>query len=243
MAIKGKSRPKARRAVTPGPRPAYVPIKRKWYARREIQAPFLTVLVIAAIAGLVYGFVHERDTQREQDLQAKMTVAMTRYQAAVQPNLSPLGTAQGPTFQLLPKLTNDATALQKGTADPATVEKEASTFATTTKNASTALGQIDATSIVAGKGFDEPFVLYVINANSRMTHAVEIGHEAAVLLGQAARATGQEQKALAASVMSLLDTANKLFNDGYTDYINAQGLAGTYQPSLPGSTGGPAQAP
>ncbi|MFB3739732.1 MAG: hypothetical protein ACE14W_12330 [Candidatus Velamenicoccus archaeovorus] len=240
MAIKGKSKPKARRAVTPGPRPAYVPVKRRWYARREVQVGVAVVLLVAATAGVWYGIDRSRSQAHEREQLRLEKTAATAYQAQVNQALSGVGQTLPPSgFVVAPGLSGAIDGLRKGSVEPAAAAKDAETALTGLKAAVQALDGIDATSLVSGKGIDDQvFVQDVINSRSRMSQAMHLYRTAAQLLADAAAASGEARDALLDRASSVLDVAQELFADGYTDYVNAQGIAQVFQPTLP-SAGSP----
>jgi hypothetical protein len=240
MAIKGKSKPKARRAVTPGPRPAYVPVKKSWYARREVQVGVIIVLLVAAVAGTWFGIARSRTKAREREQLRLMRVAATAYQAQVNQALAGVGQSLPPSgFNVLPGLSGEIQGLRKGSVSARTASRDADTAIKAADASAKALDAINVTSLVSGKGItDQAFVLDVINSRSRMSQAMKLYRTAAQLLGDAAAASGDARTVLLDRASSVLDVARSLFADGYTDYVNAQGTAQIFQPTLP-SAGSP----
>lgn len=238
MAIKGKSKPKARRAVTPGPRPAYVPVRKKWYARREVQVGVAIVVLVAAVAGTWFGVARSRTKARDRQQQQLMRSAATSYQSQVNQALSGVGQPLPPSgFSVLPSLRSDLEGLQKGSLSANAAQKDATSASAAAAAAAKALDKIDVTGLVSGKGIaDDAFVLDMINSRSRMSQALKLYRTAAQLVTDGAQASGDARAKLLDRASSILDVAGGLFADGFTDYVNAQGTAKIFQPILP--TGG-----
>ncbi|HZD80638.1 MAG TPA: hypothetical protein VE646_11445 [Actinomycetota bacterium] len=237
MAIKGKSKTRSRRAVTPGPRPVYVPVKKPLYARREIQVAVVVLLVIAAAGGIWYGVAHSRTQARAREQQRLMRTVASAYQVEVNQALSGVGQPTPPVgFSAMPGLKPDIQGLRKGSVDPSKATADAGSFAQTASKAADAFDKIDATSLVSGKGItDQVFVLNLLNSRTRMEEALKLYGNAARLLGDAATATGGTRTELLQRASSVTDVASGLFAEGYNDYLNAQDAAGILQPTLPSS--------
>src|SRR4030042_3728860 len=105
MAIKGKGRSRARKSVTPGPRPVYTPVKQPLLARRGFRITALVVVASLAVGGIWYGLAKERTKQRGEELAARERTAVSRYQSAVEAALSEVGSESLPgVFRVLPRL-------------------------------------------------------------------------------------------------------------------------------------------
>jgi hypothetical protein len=243
MAIKGKSKPKARRAVTPGPRPVYVPVKRPLLQRRGFQIGVLAIVVVAAVAAIAYGFIRERDQNRERALAATMKSVSSEYNVKIQTAIAGVGQVQTPgtAFVLLPDLTSQIDALRSGSADAAAVAKAAEGLSGQATTAADQLAKIDPAAMVRGKGIEDPvFVRDLINARFKMENGLRMDAVAADLLAQAATASGQETTALLDQADEARTTAETVFGSGYQDWVNAQFAAGTYRPTnlTPGAGAG-----
>src|SRR3954452_18295845 len=79
MAIKGKTKARRRRSVTPGPKPVYVVPKKRLLARRSVQFALLGFLAVAAIAGIAYGLIHEHDQQQATELEQRLSDTIGSY--------------------------------------------------------------------------------------------------------------------------------------------------------------------
>lgn len=233
MTIKGKSKPKGGgRGVTRGPKPAYVPVQKPLLQRRSFWYTVLGVLVLVSIAGIWYGLAKQRTNDREEQLAKDKVAAARRYQAQVEPILGTVGQPVAPSgFEVLPELTSQLTAFTDGTIEPAALDETGQAVAKSAKQAADSLEKVDAVGFVAGKGFDETFVLYFINSKSRMTQALRLYEQAALLAQTAAAAEGEDAVDLANRANEIADVAAKLFADGYQDYTEAGFRAGTFRPT------------
>jgi hypothetical protein len=236
MAIKGKSRPKGGgKPVTRGPKPTYVPVKKPLLARRGLWIGVVSVVVVASIAGIWYGIARQRSKDREAALAQKLRVAATKYQGQIEPILQPIGQTQAPTgFVAFADFSDALKAFADGSGNADALTTAASSAADQAKTAGAALGKVDAVAIVSGKGFDENFVLYLVNSKERMAEGLDLYRTAALLAQDAASATAQDAQELAARAKDVLGTAQKVFGEGYQDYIQARLKAGTFSPSIAG---------
>lgn len=240
MAIKGKTKSRGKKTVAAGPKPAYVAVKTPLIRRRGFWIGLAVVVALASIGGITYGFAKERTHSREEELAKRLRTAMTQYQSQVDPILASVGQPSPPSsFTAMPSLSAALGALQDGKGKPAAAAAAASTAAKQAKTAYAALDAIDVTVIIVDKGFDQGFALYMINSQKRMVAGLRLFEQAANLLSQASGLQGEDQTTLLDSTSGVLSLANSTFNDGYSDYIQAQSEAGTFQPSsvVPGATG------
>lgn len=234
MAIKGKSKPRSRRVVTPGPRPAYTPVKKPLLARRGFRIGLLVVVVAASAGGIWYGLARERTQAREQALAERERTAAVAFGGKVQGAIAPAGQPAPPAgFNAFPALTADVDGLAKGTVKPKAAEADAEAAQTAAKGAWQAMDQIDVLSITANKGFDAAFVNYFFNAKEKMAEALKLYEQAAILVQRAAAATGDRRTELLDSAKGILDVAAELMNSGYSDFTQVQQEAGIFQPPLP----------
>ncbi len=242
MAIKGKSKPRARRSVTPGPRPVYVPVKRPLVQRRGFQIGVLAVVVLVAAGAIVYGFVREREQNHQREQKRLMRVAASSFSVQAQGALSGLGQPipPGGAFSLLPDLKTDIKDLRSGSLAPAQAAKAAKGFSQQARAGADALGKLDPAKIVGGKGIeDAAFVRDLINARVKMESGLRMQAQAADLLALAAEAGGGEVKALLDASENARSVGETVFSSGYTDWVNAQYTAGIFQPIMPSNGGVP----
>jgi hypothetical protein len=239
MAIKGKSKPKGgAKPVTRGPKPAYVPVKTPLLQRRSFWFGALGVVIVAALIGIWYGLAQQREADREEELAQAMADAATEFQGLVEPIVGTRGTPIPPTgFDVFPELDAALTASAAGEGDATDLEAVASATAESASAAVEDLDKIQAPTLVAGKGFDDTFALYVINARTRLSEAFALYEQAALLAGDGAAAgkVGDTQIERATAVLAVAD---RVFADAYQDYVEAQLMAGIFQPQpLTGVTG------
>ncbi len=238
MAIKGRAKSRGKKPVAAGPKPAYVAVKTPLIRRRGFWIGLGAVVAVASIAGITYGIAKEQTSSRDEELAKRLRTAVTRYQSQVDPILVGVGQPSPPSgFTAMPNLTTALGDLQKGTTKPAAAADAASAAAEQAKTAYDALGAIDVTAIIVDQGFDQGFALYMINSQKQMVAGLKLFEQTANLLTQASELQGDQQAQLLDSASGVLGLANSTFNDGYSDYIQAQSEAGTFQPVVPGSTG------
>ena len=239
MAIKGKSKGRSAKAVTRGPKPVYQPVKKRLLAKREFWLVILSILGVMVVVGLVAGFIAERNSSAQDELERRMRATMSSLQGQVEPILTTIGQADPPTGYKV--FTDLATAVDNLVAEKpgAPVNSKALTQTATdagssAKTALEALQAIDETALLRDKGFSEEFVLYVINAKANVVRAMTLYGEAAKLLELAADAQGAERAELAARTKAILHAATETFDRGYADYVEAQTKAGVFAPPAPG---------
>ena len=239
MAIKGKSKGRSAKAVTPGPKPVYQPVKKRLLAKREFWLVILSILGVVLIGGLVAGFIAERNASAQDDLEQRMRATMSSFQGQIDPVLTTIGQANPPAgytaFTDLQTAIGNLVAEKPGApADSKALKQTATDAAASARTALEALQQIDETALIRGKGFSEDFVLYVINAKENLVRAMTLYGEAAKLLELAADAQGPERAELAARTQAIMTASTEIFDRGYSDYVDAQSKAGTFAPAAPG---------
>ena len=239
MAIKGKTKGRSVRAVTRVPKPVYQPVKKPLLAKREFWLVILSILGVMVVVGLVAGFIAERNSSAQDELERRMRAAMSSFQGQVEPVLTTIGQAQPPAgYQVFTDLSTavDDLVLEEPDAptDPKALTQTATGAVTSAETALEALRAIDETELIRGKGFSEGFVLYVINAKGNLVRAMTLYGEAAKLLELAGDARGAERAELAARTQAVLKVATEIFDRGYSDYVEAQSAAGVFVPPAPG---------
>lgn len=242
MAIKGKSKSRGAKGVTSGPKPAYVPVKTPLLRRRGFWIAVGAVVAAAAIAGLWYGFTKEARDRRERELQERMTDAISRYRAAVEPPLTTVGEPVPPAgFEAFPVLSTTLDSIEEGRRLDEAVTS-ADSVRDVAASAAVALEGIDVTGIVADQGFEQLFVVYLLNSRDGMVEGLHLYEQAAGLAALAARAPEADRGDLLGSARGVLEVAERIFAGGYADYVEAQAMAGALDPlgpglPLPGATG------
>jgi hypothetical protein len=244
MAIKGKARSRGGKGVSRGPKPVYVPVRVPILRRRGFWIGALIVLVVGSVAGIAYGLAREASSKRADELQARLATTMRTYQGNVDPILSKVGQTTPPAgFTALPSLGPTLDGLQKGKTSPKDAISAAKTAASQAKDAADALNAFDVPKLVGAKGFTVQFVNYAINAKTRFVEALSLYQRVAALIETATKATGPTSGEILTTAKGVLDTANQVFSEGYSDYVEAQTEAGTFAPTfasgggLPGVSG------
>jgi hypothetical protein len=244
MAIKGKSKGRTAKAVTRGPKPVYQPVKTPLLAKRGFWLVIATILGAAVVVGLVVGFIAERNSSEQDELEQRMQAAVSAYQGELEPILTTVGQPRAPSgFDAFADLGAAVASLEAETpqepADPQALMQTAADSVASAKGALEALETIDETSLIRGKGFSEEFVLYVINSKGNLARAMVLYREAARLLELTADADGAQRQELAHRTRGVLNSADEIFARGYAEYVQAQTKAGVFAPSaLPAPTGG-----
>jgi uncharacterized membrane protein YgcG len=240
MAIKGKSKARSRRSVTPGPKPVYVVPKKRFLARRSVQFALLGLLVVGAIAGITYGLIHEHDQQQAQDLQQRLSDTIGSYKDQITAALtSDVGQPNQTTgFDVTPAAVALIEPLKSGKNVPADAEKTASAAAQSAKQAASTIDAIDTTHLMGGKGFDATTVTTVQDSQSGMVNGLKLYATLNDTLAKAASASGAERAQLVAVADNLAPTAKSIFDGGYQSFIDAQIIGHQYQPQVPQGPGG-----
>lgn len=232
MAIKGKSRPKARRGVTTGPRTGYVHVKRPLPQRRSFQLGVLGAIVLVSLGAVAYGIVKVRNEQRADEFDRRLRATMTEYSRSVDPALAGVGQAVPPAgFELQAGLQQEIDAFASGDVAVADVETTAERYARDADDAAGTLGELDVAELTRDKGFGAAFVRDLFNATSKMRSGLQIHAEAARLLAEAAKVGGAVRERLLDRAAAVREVGTATFLDGYRDYVNAQAEAGTFQTS------------
>ena len=231
MAIKGKSKPRGRKSVTPGPRPAYVPVRRPWWQKGGFWIGVLVVLVAGSAAGIWYGVAKEiGNNRREADRKAlatRMRDAVGQYQGLVEPIISPLGQTVAPAgFDILPQLSTTISDLEKGAVSAKDAGSAANTISEQAKTAYQALDKVDVVKLVQDKGFNQSFVVFLLDSKSKMVTGIKLFEHAAQQLVLATGLAGTAREQLIADAKGLAQIATDTFTDGYTDYVQVQAAAG-----------------
>jgi hypothetical protein len=245
MAIKGKSKGRTGRSVTPGPKPVYTPVKKPLLAKRALWITIGSILGVALLVGLVVGWLIERNASAEAEQLEEMRTAVNQYQGALSPILATLGEPTPPaSFSGFPELEQVLTNLEGETSDQPVEDRELRRTSDNTlqsvRNAQQALEEIDASELVRGRGFSEEFVLYMINSKADLVRAVSLYREAAELVAMAADAEGAERADLVARARGVADAAAELLSHGYSEFVQAQTEAELFDPAAlqpPGPTG------
>lgn len=244
MAIKGKSRSRGAKGVTRGPKPAYVPVKTPLLRRRGVWIGLGVVLAGAAIAGITYGFVQERNRDREEAEQLRMATAMEEYSAAVEPVLTIVGQPLPPaTFDAFPALTTALADLELEDVSEEAIEAAgatAETVAEGSRDAVQRLGELSPTDVVRGRDLSADFVADVIGSHGDFLLAMDLYRQVGLLLSMAVGAEdASAREELLARTAGVHDAAERTFAQAYNAYVEAQVAAGTFSPQQPVVPTGP----
>jgi hypothetical protein len=247
MAIKGKSRSRGARGVARGPKPVYVPVKRPLVQRRGFRIGLALVVGLAVAGGLVYGFVKQRNQDHARAEERTKATAMRRYSGELDPILQTVGQVvpPGSTFKAFPELASSLGGLADGSVDPATARRAAGGVVSTARSAAPGGDGIDAVGMVGGKGFTAEFVSFVLDSKAGITSALRLYEQVAELTLDAVRAPDPLRADLVDRGRALLKIADDTMARGYDAYVQAQGEAGTFQPTFAapsGATGFPGVA-
>lgn len=242
MAIKGKSRSRGTRAVSRGPKPAYVSVKTPLLRRRGFWVGAGLVLAVATLAGITYGFVQERNRDREEARQLRMATAVGEYGAAVEPVLTIVGQPLPPAnFDAFPEI---ATALADLRLDDVTEEvletvgESARTVAESAGDASSRMEEVSPTDLVAGLDLPREFVSAVIGSHGDFLLAMDLYREAGLLVSMAAEAgDASARQELVTLAEGVHDAAERAFAQAHAAYVESQVEAGTFTPQPLGPTG------
>jgi hypothetical protein len=240
MAIKGKARSRGGKGVSRGPKPAYVPVRVPILRRRGFWIGALIVLVLGSIAGIAYGLAREASSRRADEQQARLATTTRTYQGRVDPILAKIGQSSPPAgFTALPSLGTTLDGLRQGTTSQKDAISAAKTAGSQAKDAADALNAIDVPKLVGGKGFTKEYVNYAINSKTRFVEAMSLYQRVASLIETAATTSGPTSSSILDSAKGVLDTANQIFSEGYSDYVEAQTDAGTFVPTFASGGGVP----
>jgi hypothetical protein len=241
VAIKGKTKSRGAKAVTRGPKPTYVPVKPRLLARRGLWITVASILGILAVAGIAYGVVEERRGSREQDLLEARVQAIGEFGRAVEPVIGTVGEPVPPaSWSSFTELHDALDRLEAGEGRPPLIADTATDAASVAGTAWSALDGVNAVGIVSDRGLDREFVLYVLNAKTKLVGALKLYEQGAELVVMAANEPqAAASDALVERAAGVLDVARTLFDDGYSDYVEAQAAAELFEPvtSLPSATG------
>jgi hypothetical protein len=237
VAIKGKSRSRGAKTVARGPKPAYVPVTRPLLRRRGFWIGTAIVLGVLAVAGIAYGIVAERNADRDRELTQRKAAAVREYGGQLDGVLSGIGQQVPPaSYRVFQDLGTTIDGLRSGDVSPADAASAAKGVADQAQSAHDTIDGIDALAIVSDKGFDQTFVLYVLDSKDGLVSSLELYRQAALLTRLAATNEDVRSQALDRA-KGILAVAESTFATAYQDYVEAQASAGTFQPVVPGTAG------
>ena len=237
MAIKGKSKSRSKRSVTPGPKPVYVEPKLPFFMRRKVQVSLSFVAGILVVLFALWvrdGLRSEHQRTEGRQRASKQRTAVAQFQRAVDAALRPIGQAVPPDgFSALPGLQTNLDGLGKGDVSAKDAESAAKAGGDAAMTASKAIAGIDVAGLIRGKGFSLGLTNYVFNSQSKLTHGLDLFEQVALSLEQAARTDGDERASLVTSAKGVLEVAQKVFAEGYSDYVQALSAVNLFVPQFP----------
>jgi hypothetical protein len=239
MAIKGKSKSRGTRTVARGPKPAYVPVKAPWYRRKGLWLVIATVVAIAAIEGLVYGFARERTDGRRAERRDALAGVTNDFVGEIEPILTPIGNAVPPSsFDAYPALGGAIGGLEGEDVSDELLDAAGSAaedVATSSRDSAALFEEIDVATLVRDRGFNRSFVVYLFDARDGFVRAMRLYREAALLTSLAIEAEeGAARDGLVARARGIHDLAEGTFAAAYSAYVNAQVAAGVFAPTNSG---------
>jgi len=237
MAIKGKAKSKTAKAVTRGPKPAYVHVKRPLLARRGLWIAIAGVLGVLVVVGLWYGFAKERSQTRERGLEEARAAAIQAYGRQVEPIIGTVGEPVEPaSWSSFTELTGALDQLEAGEGRTEKIADTATGAAGTASTAWQVFDQIEAVGLVRGRGLDQVFVLYVLGSEEKLLGSLKLYEQAGELVAMAANAPeGEERDLLVQRARAVVEVARSLFEDGFNDYVEASNLAGLFDAASSGN--------
>ncbi len=249
MAIKGKTKSRTKKAVTQGPKPAYVPVRKPFLARRGVQFGILAVLFAVLAGGLWYGFAKQATRDREKARAARAAALQAREASTVGQFVSQMDAALGPNvgsklppgdrFGAFPGLKTSIDDMTAGKVKPKDAVSSAKAVVAAAPLAYKAIEAIGVANLLGGNGFPAGLIVSALDAQTKIGTGLHLYEDAANLLQMATAASGDQRKKLLATASSVLGTATSILDSGYTDYINAQATAGIFNPIQPGGSGIP----
>jgi hypothetical protein len=242
MAIKGKSKTRARRTVPRAPRREPVQVRPPFFLRKRVQVIgsfVLGILVMLLAIWVTNGLRDERNRDASDQAAADRRKVTIQWRQTVEGELGKLGTiSPGAVPTMFADLSTAVSALADGKV-PERVGDTTSTAADQAGSAADALEAVDLPSKISGHGFNITQTNYLLNSQRKIVDALRLYAHAARLAGRAAAEEGtQAITALGKQAEGLQALAQQILTDGWSDYQQAlfdAGLAET--PQAPGLTG------
>jgi hypothetical protein len=222
MAIKGKSKARARRVTTNAPKPVTVVPKKPFLARRWVRwtALGLLLLVVGSILYLTW------KNQRDEDELAAKREALTTFQNTLEAPVAAVRQNMATGVVLFSDMRAALEQFKEQTVDPSTVIQDATGWEDEAAEALEELEAIVPSREVRTKGVP----ISMIDAHSYMSAAVADYREAAATLKAAAQSESTELRAgLLVIAERLMDAADDLVADAYAKINNERHLLGIEQ--------------
>ena len=241
MAIKGKGRTKSRPTAR-APRPAPVVRRPPFFVRRWVQVVLAVVagmLVVVAAIWVTNGLRRSDADEARIEAEANARRVVGQWQATVDAMIATVGSPGDGLGQVVvfPSLATSVETLAKGDEDNR-AEEVAATAGKLADEAVTTLQAVDLPTIITdNEGLDLATTNYVLGSKARMIDGLELYGEVAA--GVKTSVTADDPAVAKPSVdraKALLTIAERVFDEGYSDYTEALGQVGLLQPT-PGLSG------
>jgi hypothetical protein len=243
VAIKGKGKTKSRPAAR-APRPAPVVRKPPFFVRRWVQfvaGVLLGMGVVMVVVWTTNGVRSNDADEARTSGEAAARRVVQEWQTTVDGVISKIGSPGSGvgSVTVFPALSASVETLAKGKQDT-TAEDTATTAIGLTDGAAADLGGVDLPTLIRGHGLDLAATNYVLNSKTRMLDGIDLYSQVAKLVRTAVTTDDPAvARASIAEAKALLPIAKRVFDEGYSDYTEAQAQVGLLQPAtgLPGSSG------
>lgn len=235
MAIKGKSKSRARRPATNAPRPVVVAPKRPFLARRSTRWGILGLVLAAAAVTLLLVWNNEQDKRIREDQGLAIDQVSRQIDLLLEPVSQP-GAGSAPT--VLPEFVPQVEALKAGAAPPADVAEAGRPLPKLLDTATESLAAIEVPEDLRNTEYTGE----VIDARTTMTEALKVYKVAVQLVLDAVEARGADRRRLLDRASEQITIGARLFGYGYQKLTNIRIELGTFSSTefnpLPPQPGG-----
>jgi hypothetical protein len=247
MAIKGKGKTRSK-PPTRAPRPQPVQVKPPFFRRTWV----LAALAFLVGIGVFWFAIWATNGIRRNDLEAAQSADRGSADRVVQQWATTVDGAvarfQDPPSQTQPPtqgqvvaftdLTNAVDSLAKGDQ-----VKDAATIAKTAKDradaAAATLSNVDLPTLIRDHGLDIATTNYLLNSKARMVEGLQLTSQVAGLVQKAATSDDPAvADVLVAEAKGLAPLAKQIFDEGYSDYLQAKAGVSTPQELAAAAAGG-----
>jgi hypothetical protein len=248
MAIKGKGKTRRGRAVAPAPRPVIVARKPPIYRRKGLLITLVVILVVGVGAG-VYVAVHNAS---KRSFQTEMRQAVSKYSNQMVVHIpTDRQSAGGDTLFLYPDASGDLDSLASGKTKPADSLQQANSLSEQTKKALTAIQAIKINGLIqqrfdVGIGSDRSPGLTLSALRDAQFLIIQglRGYERVFTLWKTAAQDNVDpavRRQLVGEAQTLAADSERLFDEGWTRFVQVRHQAGL--PQVQVAPTNPAPAP
>ena len=239
MAIKGKSKSRTPKAVTRGPKPVYQPVKKPLLARRGLWLVLAGIFGTMVVVGLIAGFIAQRNASEQDDLEERMRDTIARYQGEIDPILAAVGEPAPAGFRAFAALDQAVADLEGGAPEDAAGRRAmlagADDVIDSADAALDALRAVDESSLLQGRGFSRG----VRAVRDQLEGRPGPRDDPVPRDGGAREARGRRRRRRSScprcSARGRCSTSrHRPSRARYSDYVDAQVKAGTFQPPVTG---------